>query len=104
MGEVKQMETDVHREIKQWTEHSDEQGNRFYLNREERESTRTDPRPAKGQILYLKTKMLRLLHSSVGGTQGFTDTKGDVLSRFAPLNGSDFDDPAYKRPKVAASG
>merc|ERR1712039_922785 len=98
--EVKQMEHDVHKEIAQWTEHTDEQGNRFYFNREERQSTWTDPRPAKCQILYLKIKMLRLLHSSVSGIK----IEGDSMSRFAPLNTSEFDDPAYKRPKVAASG
>merc|ERR1712087_394516 len=83
--EVKQMENDVHKEIAQWTEHSDEQGNRFYFNREERQSTWTDPRPAKCQILYLKMKMLRLLQSSMGGTQGIQDMD-------------------FKRPRDAPSG
>merc|ERR1712224_1124605 len=83
--EVKQMEHDVHKEIAQWTEHTDEQGNRFYFNREERQSTWTDPRPAKCQILYLKMKMLRLLQSSMGGTQGIQDMD-------------------FKRPRVAPSG
>jgi hypothetical protein len=102
--EVKQMETDVHREIAQWTEHNDEQGNRFYFNREERQSTWTDPRPAKCQILYLRMKMLRLLASSTGGTAGISESKGDIDrgSRFAPLTGvgSELEDPAFKRPKV----
>merc|ERR1711988_1306790 len=71
--EVRQMEHDVHKEIAQWTEHTDEQGNRFYFNREERQSTWTDPRPAKCQILYLRMKMLRLLASSTGGTPGLAD-------------------------------
>merc|ERR1712146_571440 len=102
--EVKQMETDVHKEIAQWTEHTDEQGNRFYFNREERQSTWTDPRPAKCQVLYLRMKMLRLLQSSSGGTQGFSDNKADNVSRFAPFSGNDFDDPAYKRPKVGGAG
>merc|ERR1711988_1300849 len=83
--EVQQMELDVHKEIAQWTEHTDEQGNRFYFNREERQSTWTDPRPAKCQILYLRMKMLRLLASSTGGTPGFADAKGDMASRF-PLS------------------
>merc|ERR1712187_702132 len=95
----KQMEHDVHKEIAQWTEHTDEQGNRFYFNREERQSTWTDPRPAKCQVLYLRMKMLRLLQSSAGGTQGFSDNKV-----FAPLSGTDLDDPAYKRPKVGGIG
>merc|ERR1711977_261405 len=101
--EIKQMETDVHREIAQWTEHNDEQGNRFYFNREERQSTWTDPRPAKCQILYLRMKMLRLLASSTGGTAGISESKGTMGSRFAPLVGggvSELEDPAFKRPKV----
>merc|ERR1712216_1123888 len=104
--EVKQMENDVHKEIAQWTEHTDEQGNRFYFNREERQSTWTDPRPAKCQILYLRMKMLRLLASSTGGTPGFADTKGDMGSRFNPVLSTlgsgvnELEDPAFKRPKV----
>merc|ERR1719195_301095 len=86
----------------------DEQGNRFYFNKEERQSTWTDPRPAKCQILYLRMKMLRLLQSSSGATPGFSDSK---LSAFAPLSSSEFDDPArsaaqggsFKRPKVGGS-
>merc|ERR1712232_543554 len=101
--EIKQMEHDVHKEIAQWTEHTDEQGNRFYFNREERQSTWTDPRPAKCEILYLRMKMLRLLQSSTGATPGFSDSKAD-LSRFSGLGGSDFDDPALKRPKVGGAG
>merc|ERR1712187_772429 len=91
--EVKQMENDVHKEIAQWTEHTDEQGNRFYFNREERQSTWTDPRPAKCQILYLRMKMLRLLQSGSGATPGFSDDKPDTMSRYAELGGSHFDDP-----------
>merc|ERR1711879_928755 len=103
-AEVKQMEHDVHKEIAQWTEHNDEQGNRFYFNREERQSTWTDPRPAKCQILYLRMKMLRLLASSTGGTAGISESKGtmDHGSRFAPLASmaNELEDPAHKRPKV----
>merc|ERR1712060_938207 len=106
--EVKQMEHDVHKEIAQWSDHMDEQGNRFYFNKEERQSTWTDPRPAKCQILYLRMKMLRLLQSSSGATPGFSDSK---ISAFAPLSNADFDDPnrgtgqgSYKRPKVGGAG
>merc|ERR1711865_706189 len=96
--EVKQMELDVHKEIVQWTEHTDEQGNRFYFNREERQSTWTDPRPANCQILYLRMKMLRLLASTTGGIPGLSDGKGELGSRFAPLVGSgvsELEDPAF---------
>merc|ERR1712070_1288869 len=100
--EVKQMELDVHKEIAQWTEHTDEQGNRFYFNREERQSTWTDPRPAKCQILYLRMKMLRLLASNTGGASGFAESKGELVSRFAPLGGAtnELEDQVFKRPKV----
>mmetsp|Transcript_24247 Transcript_24247/g.68087 ORF Transcript_24247/g.68087 Transcript_24247/m.68087 type:complete len:500 (-) Transcript_24247:39-1538(-) len=107
--EVKQMEHDVHKEISQWSDHMDEQGNRFYFNKEERQSTWTDPRPAKCQILHLRMKMLSLLQSSSGATPGFSSSK--MSSAFAPLSGSDFDDPsrgsaqgALKRPKVGGNG
>merc|ERR1712232_675503 len=91
--EVKQMENDVHKEIAQWTEHSDEQGNRFYFNREERQSTWTDPRPAKCQVLYLRMKMLRLLQSGPAATPGFQLAPGGDAksSRFEPIS-NDFDD------------
>merc|ERR1712039_1065540 len=98
--EVKTLESDVHKEIAQWSEHTDEQGNRFYFNREERQSTWKDPRPAKCQILYLRMKMLRLLQSGAGATPGFADSKGDGLSRFGPYPNAEFDDPAQKRSKV----
>merc|ERR1712224_88257 len=114
--EVKQMEHDVHKEIAQWTEHTDEQGNRFYFNREEKQSTWTDPRPAKCQILYLRMKMLRLFTGTAGGTAGISEYKGSVGgvsaasdhgSRFAPLTSAslgttEFEDPALKRPKVGS--
>merc|ERR1719424_2663597 len=51
--------------------------------------------------------MLRLLQSSAGGTQGFSDKPPGEggMSRFAPLSGAgqnDFDDSSsFKRPKVA---
>merc|ERR1711924_72892 len=100
--EVKQMETDVHREIAQWTEHTDEQGNRFYFNREERQSTWTDPRPAKCQFLYLRMKMLRLL---AGVSPGFADNKVEHGPRFplTSLSTELEEDPAFKRPKVGTS-
>merc|ERR1712232_1274013 len=105
--DIKQLENDVHKEIAQWTEHTDEQGNRFYFNREERQSTWTDPRPAKCQILYLRMKMLRILQSNVGGAfHGLGDN-----ARFAGgqqmlsgMGGSDDDNQglvASKRQKVA---
>merc|ERR1712217_55208 len=102
-AEIKQLESDVHKEIAQWSEHTDEQGNKFYFNREERQSTWTDPRPAKCQILYLRMKMLRLLQSGSGATQGFSDNSKGMHSGGLG-GGSDFDDPAFKRPKVGASG
>merc|ERR1712146_409113 len=76
--EVRQMDQETQKEVAKWSEHQDEQGNRFYFNKEERQSTWTDPRPAKCQVLYLKMKMLRLLASSTGGTAGISESKGDI--------------------------
>mmetsp|Transcript_81506 Transcript_81506/g.179235 ORF Transcript_81506/g.179235 Transcript_81506/m.179235 type:complete len:505 (-) Transcript_81506:84-1598(-) len=103
--EVSQMEKDVHKEIGQWSEHSDEQGNRFYFNKEERQSTWTDPRPAKCQILHLRQKMLHLLQSNAGATAGFSDGKVESSSRFGPLSGSRLDSelPATKHAKLGGS-
>merc|ERR1712166_1721142 len=84
-----------------WTEHTDDQGNRFYFNREERQSTWTDPRPAKCQTLYLRMKMLRLLQSSAGATPGFSDSRADEPSRM--MGSLHLDDPAMKRPKKEAT-
>mmetsp|Transcript_24662 Transcript_24662/g.56938 ORF Transcript_24662/g.56938 Transcript_24662/m.56938 type:complete len:516 (-) Transcript_24662:101-1648(-) len=102
-SEVKQMEHDVHKEIAQWTEHTDEEGNRFYFNREERQSTWTDPRPAKCQVLYLKMKMLRLLMSTSGCTSGPDSARGEAGSRFVPLRADGDDFGGGRRPKVGAA-
>merc|ERR1712039_817135 len=99
-SEVRQMDQDTQKEVAKWSEHQDEQGNRFYFNREERQSTWTDPRPAKCQVLYLKMKMLRLLSSN--SSTSVTDSGwGDPGSRFAPLVGTTHDDTA-KRSKMGA--
>mmetsp|Transcript_44406 Transcript_44406/g.78082 ORF Transcript_44406/g.78082 Transcript_44406/m.78082 type:complete len:606 (-) Transcript_44406:51-1868(-) len=86
-AECEQMEREVHREIGLWTEHEDEHGHRFYFNSEEKQSSWTDPRPAKCQILYLKMKLVRNLASGAG-TSGFTAgmASGHEASRFAPLS------------------
>lgn len=112
--EVKQMEMDINKEISQWTEHADEQGNRFYFNREDRLSTWTDPRPAKWQILQLRRKMLQVLGDGAGASSGLVgeckaaaeskeaiESKADLGSRFAPLVGSNDpeDSAAFMRPK-----
>mmetsp|Transcript_62327 Transcript_62327/g.115678 ORF Transcript_62327/g.115678 Transcript_62327/m.115678 type:complete len:492 (+) Transcript_62327:126-1601(+) len=106
-AEVKQMEHEVHKEIAQWTEHTDESGNRFYFNREERQSTWTDPRPAKCQVLYLKMKMLRLLSSGSGSAfsnTGFGADKGvSDLMRFGDRSSDHhIEDHGGKKPKVGS--
>lgn len=104
-AEVKQMEHDVHKDIALWSEHTDEQGNRFYFNREERQSTWTDPRPAKCQVLYLRMKMLRLLQSGSTGTAGFgaehVGGKTEKLSHYTTQNLTQADDESgHKRSKI----
>jgi hypothetical protein len=81
--ECHQMEREVHEEITAWTEHTDDQGHRFYFNRVKGKSSWTDPRPAKCHILYLKMKMIRILCQQAG--VNLTDTKPGGSSRFEPL-------------------
>lgn len=107
--DVRDMEEKVQTEMKQWTEHHDEQGNRFYFNREEKQSTWTDPRPAKCQILYLRMKMLKLLSSNAGvGTAGISsESKVEYGSLRFPhtspsVGTAEYEDPAVKRPKVGS--
>lgn len=102
-AEVRQMDQDTQREVAKWTEHSDEHGNRFYFNKEEKQSTWTDPRPAKCQVLYLKMKMLRLLLSSAAGTPGFVDPSKNEVGRFGSKLGSEFSaEPPSKRQSGGA--
>eukprot|EP00439_Symbiodinium_sp_Y106_P080362 s1324_g19.t1 len=107
-AEVRQMDQETQKEVAKWSEHQDEQGNRFYFNKEERQSTWTDPRPAKCQVLYLKMKAFRIL-SSTAGTPGFVDpSKDSASSRYGSMFGSDYADTQMKsktdkKPSSAAS-
>jgi hypothetical protein len=102
--ECHQMEREVHDEITAWTEHTDDQGHRFYFNRVKGKSSWTDPRPAKCHILYLKMKMIRILCQQAG--VNLTDTKPGGSSRFEPLTPQsgrreeDKDDRASKRSRT----
>jgi len=100
-AEVRQMDQETQKEVAKWSEHQDEQGNRFYFNKEERQSTWTDPRPAKCQVLYLKMKMLRLLLSSSAGTPGFVDPSKDASSSRYGIFGasSEYSDSQVKSSK-----
>merc|ERR1712096_1143 len=80
-NDVHVMEKEVHQEITAWTEHTDDQGHRFYFNRVKGKSSWTDPRPAKCHMLYLKMKMIRILCQHAGVT--LMDPK--TVSRFEPL-------------------
>merc|ERR1712060_956363 len=61
-----QAERDAHKELQAWTEHVDEQGQKFYNNREQQRSYWTDPRPARCHTLYLQMKALRCLSKHCG--------------------------------------
>lgn len=61
-------EREAHRELQAWTEHEDEQGQKFYYNREQQRSVWTDPRPATCHSLYLQMKALRVLSKHCGQT------------------------------------
>lgn len=110
-AEVRQMDQETQKEVNKWSEHQDEQGNRFCFNKEERLSTWTDPRPAKMQVLYLKMKMLRLLLSSSAGTPGFVDAMNsrDSASRHGlgsenrekKEKGLDYTDAPMAKPRAS---
>lgn len=68
-SECEQMELDVYHEIGLWTKHYDEQGHRFYFNRQEKLTSWIDPRPAACQILCLKMRLVQFL--SQWNTGGF---------------------------------
>jgi hypothetical protein len=59
-------EREAHKELQAWTEHTDEQGQKFYYNRDQQTSVWTDPRPARCHSLYLQMKALRVLSKHCG--------------------------------------
>jgi hypothetical protein len=63
---VHEAEEEAHRELQAWSEHTDEQGQKFYYNREHQRSVWTDPRPARCHALYLQMKALRVLSKQLG--------------------------------------
>lgn len=67
--ECEQAEREAHRELHNWTEHTDDQGQKFFYCRETQHSAWTDPRPAQCHVLYLQMKALRTLGAANGGSQ-----------------------------------
>mmetsp|Transcript_33978 Transcript_33978/g.97742 ORF Transcript_33978/g.97742 Transcript_33978/m.97742 type:complete len:354 (-) Transcript_33978:14-1075(-) len=71
-----QSEREAHQELQSWTEHSDEQGQKFYFKKSNGRSVWTDPRPARCHSLYLQMKALRVLGRHCGQTvtpRGFSE-------------------------------
>lgn len=64
--QCEEAERDAHKELQAWTEHVDEQGQKFYNSREQQRSYWTDPRPARCHALYLQMKALRVLAKHCG--------------------------------------
>lgn len=64
--ESEQAESEAHKELQAWTEHVDENGQKFYNCREQQRSYWTDPRPARCHTLYLQMKALRVLAKHCG--------------------------------------
>lgn len=85
-------ERDAHKELQVWTEHLDEQGQKFFYNRERQQSVWTDPRPARCHTLYLQMKALRVLSKHCGHS---SSTRGPE-----PLS-SDFGRPFFS-PREAS--
>jgi len=76
---LEEAEKKAHKELQAWTEHMDEQGQKFFYNKEQKCSVWTDPRPARCHSLYLKMKALRVL-GKVCGQSGNTP-RGDKADR-----------------------
>lgn len=65
-----------------WTEHTDEQGQKFFYNRDQQRSVWTDPRPARCHSLYLQMKALRVMSSHCGQAGRLPENFGrNVLNR-----------------------
>lgn len=75
-------EREAHKELQSWSEHTDEQGQKFYYNREHQRSVWTDPRPARCHALYLQMKALRVLSKQSGqaGAMPFAKPSLEPLS------------------------
>jgi len=69
-------EREAHRELQAWSEHTDDQGQKFYYNREQQRSVWTDPRPARCHALYLQMKALRVLSKQAGQQSSPTRSGG----------------------------
>mmetsp|Transcript_108906 Transcript_108906/g.216275 ORF Transcript_108906/g.216275 Transcript_108906/m.216275 type:complete len:383 (-) Transcript_108906:218-1366(-) len=80
---VESAEKEAHLELQAWTEHSDEQGQKFFYNKEQKRSVWTDPRPATCHILYLQMKALRVLGKFCG--QSGTSPRGSEAKGIALL-------------------
>lgn len=65
-AKCEEAEREAHKELQAWSEHTDEQGQKFYYNREHQRSVWTDPRPARCHALYLQMKALRVLSKQLG--------------------------------------
>jgi len=73
-------EREAHKELQAWTEHTDDQGQKFYYNRDQQRSVWTDPRPARCHTLYLQMKALKALgkHCGIAGRSGSPAPLGDL--------------------------
>jgi hypothetical protein len=84
-------EREAHRELQAWSEHTDEQGQKFFYNREHQRSVWTDPRPARCHALYLQMKALRVLSKQLGQPAPTValPSKGAGNRGLEPLGGAD---------------
>lgn len=86
--ECETAEREAHQELQLWTEHTDDQGQKFFYNREQQRSVWTDPRPARCHGLYLQMKALRVLSKHCGQTisaRGLDQVVADLKGK--PLGG-----------------
>lgn len=78
-------EREAHKELQSWTEHTDDQGQKFYYHKASQRSVWTDPRPARCHTLYLQMKALRVLGKICGQAVSPRATERLIPEKCAPL-------------------
>jgi hypothetical protein len=102
--ECEEAEQDAHKQLQAWTEHVDEQGKKFYYNRDQERSTWTDPRPARCHSLYLQMKALRVLSKHCGQSTGSLQRLEPIRLDLGPPSGHQARDTEAKRERSERRG
>jgi len=95
--ECEDSEKKAHVELQAWTEHTDEQGQKFYYNRDKQTSVWTDPRPARCHCLYLQMKAVKVLGKHCGVSDDVKDLGGTPAPLGAGGGALDSDDLEHRK-------